>query len=94
MIGGAESVVTPATLYAEVDTYRWFLFWFEHDAMVRWEVQPGGNTGFGYYDLSSFVTPITDLNSTKTHGSFSPLSKRIYVVISSAGDEAFSGECQ
>lgn len=89
-----DAVATPATLYAEVETYRWFLFWADHDAMIRWEIQPGGDTGFGYYDQSSFGTPITDLTRKKTYGMFSSLSSRIYVTTSLDATEAFDGTCK
>ena len=70
-VGGGDQVTTAATLYAQVETYRWFVFWADHDAMIRWEVQPGGDIGFGYYNNSSFGTPITDFNDNKQLGSFS-----------------------
>jgi hypothetical protein len=87
------TVTTPATLYASVERYRALVFWFEHDAMIRWEVQPGGDNGFGYYDHSSFATSITDLEGQTTHGSFSSLSNRIYVLTAFDGNEAFDGVC-
>jgi hypothetical protein len=93
-VDGGDPVTTPATLYAQVETYRWIVFWADHDAMIRWEVQPGGDTGFGYYNHSSFATPITDLNRNKTYGSFSGLSNRIHVVTSIDGSEAFEGMCK
>jgi len=91
---GAEPVTTSATLYARVDRYRWFVLWMDHDAMINWEIQPGSYSGFGYYDESSFATPISDLQRTKTYGSFSSLSKRIYIETGFDGQEAFEGICQ
>lgn len=84
----------PATLYARIDRYRWFIFWADHDAMIFWEIQPRNQIGFGYYTESEFSTPITDLGRSKVLGSWSSLSRKIYVETSTDGSEAFSGTCQ
>ena len=91
---GGDHVTTPATLYARVETYRSIVFWFDHDAMIFWEIQPGSGTGFGYYSDSSFGTPITDLKRTKVYGSWSGLSDRINVETSPDGEETFAGICK
>jgi hypothetical protein len=88
-----QIVTTPATLYAQVEEYRWIVFWSDHDAMIRWEIQPPGDFGFGYYDDSSFGTPITDLERTKSYGAFSSLSGRINVE-SFDGRQTFEGQCK
>ncbi len=62
--------------------------------MIFWEIQPGGDTGFGYYSDSSFGTPITDFGGTTHYGSWSSLSSRIHVETSVDGDEAFEGICK
>jgi hypothetical protein len=93
-VEGREDVTTSATLHARVKTYRWMIFWADHDVMIFWEIQPGSKTGFGYYDESSFGTPITDFEGTKTYGSFSSLSNRIYVETAPAGQERFEGQCK
>jgi hypothetical protein len=91
---GKKEVKATATLYARVEAYRWIVFWVDHDAMIFWEIQPGSETGFGYYSDSSFAAPITDLARTKQYGSWSSLSKRIYVETSPLTDEAFEGICK
>ena len=93
-VDGGNEVKAPATLYARVEAYRWIVFWADHDAMIFWEIQPGGDTGFGYYSDSSFGTPITDLAGTRHYGSWSSLSRRIYVETSADGKEAFGGICK
>jgi hypothetical protein len=86
---------TPATLHVQVEEYRWIVFWADHDAMILWEIQPGGDTGFGYYRNSSLGTPITDLKSTKHYGTWSSLSRRIRIETYLNGDEAFfEGICE
>lgn len=90
----AAPLTIPATLYARVEAYRGIVFWADHDAMIFWEIQPGGDTGFGYYSDSSFGTPITDFAGTKQYGSWSSLSRRIRVETSVNGDEAFEGICK
>jgi hypothetical protein len=91
---GNSHVTTPATLYAQVETYRWFLFWTDFDATITWEIQPGGANGYGYYTDSRFGRPITDFYRTKDYGSWSPLSNRIRVLMSSINDDdAFDGIC-
>ncbi|MEQ1911696.1 MAG: hypothetical protein ABMA15_22955 [Vicinamibacterales bacterium] len=92
--GVAGQVTTPATLYARLETYRWIVFWADHDAMISWEIQPGGDTGFGYYSESSFGTPIVNFERTKTYGSWSLLSSQIHVETSADGEEAFAGTCK
>jgi hypothetical protein len=92
--GGAAPVITPATLYAQVETYCWFIVWVDHDAMITWEIQPGGDNGFGYYRRSDFATPITDFYNTKIYGSFSTLSNRIDVETAFDGSETFGGVCR
>lgn len=93
-VGVAGQVTTPATLHARVETYRWIVFWADHDAMIFWEIQPGGDTGFGYYSTSPLGTPIVNFERTKTYGSWSSLSSRIYVETSADGEEAFAGTCK
>jgi hypothetical protein len=93
-VDSGAPVTTPATLYARVEAYRWMVFWADHDAMIFWEIQSGGDTGFGYYSDSSFGTPITDFVGTKHYGSWSSLSRRIHVETSVNGDEAFEGICK
>lgn len=92
-VPSGDAVRTPATLYARVETYRWFIVWTDHDAMIFWEVQPGGDNGFGYYRASQFETPITDFQSTEQYGSYSSLSNRIYVETAFDGSEVFDGIC-
>ena len=89
-----NQVKTAATLYARIEAYRWIVFWADHDAMIFWEIQPGGDTGFGYYLDSSFGTNITDLAGTRQYGSWSSLSRRIYVETSADGEETFAGICK
>jgi hypothetical protein len=89
-----ETVTTPATLYARVVSYRWFMFWLDHDHMIFWEIQPGTDTRFGYFEDSSFGTNITELTGGKALGAFSSLSQRIYVLTSADGSEAFEGICK
>lgn len=82
---------TPATLYAKVETYRWFVLWADHDAMISWEIQPGDAPGFGYYNESSFKTPITNFSRTEHLGSISSLSKQIFVA---TRGNFFEGGCR
>jgi hypothetical protein len=94
ILNGQSPVTTPATLYARVDTYRWIVFWSPHDAMIFWEIQPGGHTGFGYYSDSSFARLITNFEGTKEYGSWSSLSQRIHVETSASGELTFDGTCK
>lgn len=93
-VAGGDPVITQATLYAQVETYRWIMFWLDHDAMISWEVQPGGDIGFGYYNHSNFGTPITDLKRQRDYGSFSRLSNRIYVATRTKHSTACASEPQ
>jgi hypothetical protein len=94
-VDGGNGVTTPATLYAQVERYRWFIFWAaDNDAMISWEVQPGHDTGFGYYDESPFGTPIRDFNRTRDYGSWSSLSRRIHVQTALDGQEVVDGYCK
>lgn len=85
---------TAATLYARVETYRWFVFWADHDAMIFWEIQPSNYVGFGYYSESPLATPIWDFERSQSYGSWSSLSRKISVETASNGTEVFSGTCQ
>jgi hypothetical protein len=91
---GGEPVTTAATLYAKVETYRWFVFWADHDAMITWEIRPGGRTGFGFYSHNDFGAPIVEYRGTKQYGSFSPLSKRVSVEAAFDGSDIFDGVCR
>ena len=83
---------TPATLFAMVTTYRrWILFWYDHHAMIQWEIQPGGDTGFGYFGSSEFATPISSLDRRETYGTISTLSNRINV--KTFRKDRFEGMC-
>lgn len=92
--GSAPPFTTPATLYARVEAFRWFVFWTNYDAMIYWEVQPGGASDFGYYRNSPFAAVIVDFEGTKIRGSWSSLSSQIRVDTVRDGVEAFEGICQ
>ena len=90
----AQEVSYPAKLYANVDTFRWFVFWTRHHAMIKWEIDGRHTTGFGYYSGNDFGTAIVDFNNTKHYGLFSPLSKRIEILPAVVGAEGFEGTCK
>lgn len=85
---------TPATLYAKVETYRWFIVWTDYDAMITWEIRPQRYTGFGYYTLNDVNSPIVNFDGTRNSGSFSPLSRSIYIQPFSDGSGWFDGMCK
>jgi hypothetical protein len=93
---GHQQVNAAATLYAKVETYRWFLLWYRHDAMITWEVRGPrvAHTGFGYYDRNDFGSQIVDLEGKKNYGTFSPLSNRIYIAEASYSGDEFDGMCR
>jgi hypothetical protein len=87
-----QQVNTQATLYAKVETFRWWVVWAEHDAWITWEIQPSHRSGFGFYNHNDFGTPIEG-GSGHYQGYFSPLSNRIQIY-DSYGSGTFDGRCQ
>jgi len=83
----------PATLTATIEAPRWFAVFNNHDATIKWQIDPGRHAGQGFYSPDAFRSRITTVDGT-TQGSWSPQSKQLSVKVVPDRLETFAGLCE